>query len=43
MALGLQLVLAGFLLRGPRRAKVTEGVATIGLLLDFIWVGVMAW
>ena len=43
MALGLQLVLAGFLLSGPRRAKVTEGVATIGLLLDFIWVGVMAW
>ena len=43
MALGLQLVLAGFILSGPRRAKVTEGVATIGLLLDFIWVGVMAW
>jgi hypothetical protein len=43
LALGLQVVLAGLLLSSPRGAKFTEGIATVGLLLDFVLVWVMAW
>ena len=42
IALGVQVALAGVILSGPRRAKVTEGVATMGLLLDFVWIWVLA-
>ena len=42
VALGLQVGLAALLLARPQRAKITEGVATVGLLLDFVWIWVIA-
>lgn len=42
IALGAQVFLSGALLYAPRRAKVTEGLATIGLLLDFVFIWVIA-
>ena len=43
LVVAIQVAIGGVLLSAPRRAKVTEGVATMGLLLDFIAVTVMAW
>ena len=42
IALGAQVVLVAVLLSAPRRAKLTEGLATLGLLLDFVFVWVIA-
>jgi len=43
VALGLQCVGAAYLKVKLRKAKVTEGVATVLLLLDFVLIWVLVW
>jgi len=43
VALGFQCVGAAYLKVKPRKAKVTEGVATLLLLMDFVLIWVLVW